>query len=167
MNPIDPTPYLGSLEERYGLSRALFDHLLFFDAGGKIIRACAPPMDLPEEVEFDRMGLDFLRIDMAVPRPTTAGAMTWAAHATRHVVDLEDEQCDAYLRRQPFTLTADQQAGCTSRGHLLIRYDGQGLGMGFLISTRQDDPNQWKVKSLFPKAFTTALANTSALGNPR
>lgn len=163
---VDPTCFLADLLERHHFPEELFQDLIFLIFGEKIIRAVARPFEITSFPKLDRVGIDFLRIDMAVPRLTTSAAMTWGHHARRNFVDLTAEQCDAYLSREGIVLTEEQRLHCSSRGTLLIRYAGKCLGLGFLEILDPADPKDGQVRSLFPRAFALDLEQTSAFGNP-
>lgn len=163
---VDASPIVDHIQDRYQFPAGLFDDLAFFQASHKIVRAATVPLQLPRSPQADRIGIDFLRIDMANPRMTTAAAMTWARHATSNAVDTTPEQCERYVSRRPFGLQDAQHRQCTGRGFVFIRHLGHGLGVGFLESTRPDDENFGRVRSMFPRAFSDELHQTSPFGNP-
>ena len=163
---VDPESLLADLNSWHGFPENLFDDYYFVRANEKLIRIVAPPLELPLAPALDRVGLDFLRIDMVVPRLTTAAAMTFARYAVQNVVDTDREQCDRYLCRKSIVLTPQQLDRCTDRGTVLLRHYGHGLGLGFLQSTRPEDETFSTVRSLYPKAFAADLDGTSAFGNP-
>jgi NOL1/NOP2/sun family putative RNA methylase len=91
-------------------------------------------------------GLRFARPKSRPLKLTTAAAMQIAAAATQGVVDLEREQIGPYLSRAQFTLKAAQSQAAAA-GHVLVRYAGVGLGMGWYR------PVGRTLESLFPKAW--------------
>ena len=163
---VDPAPVIEHVSRRFGFSAGLFDDLLFLRASHKIIRATTRPLELPIAPEIDRTGIDFLRIDMANPRMTTSAMMTWGHQATTNVIDTDREQCLNYLCRQPILLNEEQLRRCTGRGFVIIRHLGQGLGVGFLESTRREDDNFARTRSMYPRAFSQELEQTTPFGNP-
>ena len=163
---VDPSCFLPALLDHHRFPEDLFDDLIFVLFGSKIIRAVARPFESPAAPPLDRIGIDFLRMDMAVPRLTTSAAMTWGHQARHNLVELTREQCEAYLRRENFLLTLAQRPHCSGRGSLLIRFAGKALGLGFLEILAPGDPLDGRVRSLFPRAFSLDLEQTSALGNP-
>lgn len=163
---VDASALIKTQVERFAFPTDIFDDLLILHPNKKVLRAAARHIELPPAPHIDRIGMDFLRIDMQVPRLTTAAAMTWGHLAQQNVVDLTDDQLDPYLLRKPIILNPSQLALCTSRGAILVRFERYGLGLGFLESTKNDTPNQGHVRSLYPRAFAHDLGQASALGNP-
>lgn len=159
-----PEPILDYVDQLYRFDDAAFDDCVFFRASRNHIRVATPPLAVPDGPDIDRVGLEFLRIDMATPRLSTTAAMTWGRHARCNVVDTTRQQCLDYLRRQTITLDDDQLSECTGRGFVIIRHLDQGLGVGFLESTRPDDANRGDVRSMYPSAFARELEETSPFG---
>ena len=137
---------LETLKERFGLPEALFD-------GRSLIRGNRTTLSLvreglmpPPSPESVALGLPFARADMVHPKPTTAGAMWLAVHATRNVIDIDDAQADAYFRRRPISLPASVRASL-ERGFVLLRCRGHGIGAAFYPG--RDAP----LDSQYPKAW--------------
>lgn len=164
---VDPEPIVEHVDARFDFPDRQFDDLGFFQASHKIVRAASLPLELPMKPAADRVGIDFLRIDMANPRMTTTASMTWAKFASRNVVDTTRRQCAQFVDRTDFRLQPQQLQVCTGRGFVLIRHRGHGLGIGFLESTRRADDNFASVRSMYPGAFSDELQSTSPFGNPR
>lgn len=164
---LEPEPIVDYVHQLYGFDRRIFGDFVFLRASRKHIRLASRPLALPRRPQIDRVGLEFLRIDMATPRMTTVAAMTWAADANRNVVDTSRDQCLDYLRRDPLWLDDEQLARCTARGFVLIRHASHGLGVGFLESTRPGDDDCGRVRSMYPRAFCRELEQTTPFGNPR
>jgi NOL1/NOP2/fmu family ribosome biogenesis protein len=163
---VDPAPVISHLVERFAFPADTFESLVILQASTKVLRVASPPLDLTAHPAIDRVGIDFLRIDMANPRMTTSAVMTWGSKARQNVVDTDVDQCTAFLRRRPIVLNQDQINRCTARGFVIIRHDGHGLGSGFLESTRHDDHNFGRVRSMYPSAYSADLEQTSPFGNP-
>ncbi|RDV38911.1 hypothetical protein DV096_08955 [Bradymonadaceae bacterium TMQ3] len=155
---IDATPYLTILKERFGIDPAILDELVFIRANKRIVSVVHRDHQLPTEPRPDAVGLSFMRDDMAVPKLTTPAAMTFARYASVNVIDTTAEQCDAYLTRENFALSEPQVSTCTSRGYVLIRHRGHGLGVGFLRGT---DPGEREVQSFFPKAWSQDVTRSA------
>lgn len=164
---LDPASIVELLTARHGFAPEIFEGLVFFISGSKIIRTASldslPPPAIPS---IDRLGIDFLRIDMAVPRLTTTSAMLLGHAATRNVVDLDRPECEQYLNRIHLPLSPDALTLCTSRGYVIIRFQGHGLGLGFLESNEPDESNYGHLRSHFPSAYAADLKHTSPFGNP-
>lgn len=163
---VDPDPICSHVNHRFQFPTGLFDTLIFFRASRKVVRAASPPMDIPPSPPIDRVGIDFLRIDMSNPRMTTSAAMTWGARATINFVETSRRQCTDYLRRRAIVLDSEQLSLCTGRGFVLVRHEGHCLGVGFLESTRPSDSNYARMRSMYPRAYSVDLSQTSPFGNP-
>ncbi len=163
---VEPAPIIDHLCHRFGFAADLFEELAFFQASHKIVRVAPVNIEIPLRPPADRVGVDFLRIDMANPRMTTTAVMTWGHQASTNAVDTDRDQCLQFLRRSRIQLRQDQLQHCTGRGFVIIRHLGHGLGVGFLESTRRADDNFAYVRSMYPKAFSNELERTSPFGNP-
>lgn len=164
---VDPRPVIDHVQARFGFPPSLFDDLIIFQANTKLLRATAPPLQLTAAPSIDRLGVDFLRIDMANPRMTTSATMTWGRFATQNFVDTTVDQCTAYLRREQITLSAEQRQRCTGRGFVVVRHAWHGLGVGFLETTDADDERCGHMRSMYPRAYAVDLELTSPFGNPQ
>ncbi len=162
-----PEPIVEYLQQLYQFGHDAFDGCVFFKSSRKHIRVATLPMAIPPGPDIDRVGLELLRIDMATPRISTVAAMTWGRRAGRNAVDTSQQQCLAYLRRNPIALTDRQLSGCTGRGFVIIRHETHPLGVGFLESTRPEDDHCGQMRSMYPSAFSAELQETSPFGNPR
>lgn len=163
---IEPATVIAYVSARFEFPDGLFDELVFFQGSKHMVRAASRPLDLPPAPDLDRVGMDFLRIDMATPRLTTSASMTWSRHANINAIDTTPEQCCAFVRRRPIVLDDEQLRNCTGRGFVLIRHRGHGLGVGFLESTRPDDKQLGRIRSMYPRAYSADVKNTSPFGNP-
>ena len=155
---IDATPFLTLLEDRFGIAPVHLDGLVFIRANKRIVSVVHREHHLPTEPRPESVGLSFMRDDMVVPKLTTPAAMTFARYARINVIDTTSAQCDAYLTRETFTLSETQVDACTSRGYVLIRHRGHGLGVGFLRST---EPGERDVQSFFPKAWSQDVTRSA------
>lgn len=163
---VDPTPIVEYVRDRHDFPEGTFEQMVFLQSSRTVVRAASRPLGLPSAPAIDRAGIEFLRVDMATPRLTTAASMTWAGDARRNVVDLGREQCLDYLRRNPNTLDSRQRQQCSGRGFILVRHRGWGLGVGFLESTRPDDDNFGRLQSMYPSAFAADVELASPFANP-
>ncbi len=162
---LKPQPILDYVHRLYGLDPSLFSNLLFCRQGTKQIRCLQRPTALFPSPDLDRVGLDFLRIDMVTPRLSTPAALTWGSEATTNAIDLDRSLCKAYLRRQPLELDASDLQHCTGRGFMIVRHRGHGLGLGFLESSDPGDQRFGHLRSLYPKAYAQEVQSISPFGN--
>lgn len=163
---LDPAPIVDYVCDLHGFRPSLFDDLVFLQSSRKLIRAARRPVAIPARPAVDRVGIEFLRVDMATPRITTAASMTWAGEATKNVVELSRSQSLFFLRRKSVQLDGRQLPSCSGRGFVLVRHQGWGIGVGFLESTRPDDDTFGQMRSMYPSAFAADVADVSPFGNP-
>jgi NOL1/NOP2/fmu family ribosome biogenesis protein len=151
---IDRAPYWDQLATRFGIPPATFDGFMLVQPQSKKLHLVPEDHRPPVRPTPETVGLPFLRIQMAVPKLTTAATMQFGQHATRNVIDATDEQAVAYLARDTFVPSSNQLERCTTRGHVIVRHDGWGVGIGFL----EDDPEHGPaVRSMFPKGWARSV----------
>jgi len=147
---VDPAPYWDQLATRFGIPPSTFDGFVLVRPQSRKLHLVPADHRPPERPTPDTVGLPFLRIQMAVPKLTTAAAMQFGQHATRNVINATAEQTAAYCARSAFTPSSDQLERCTTRGHVIVRHGGGSAGIGFL----EDDPESAPaVESMFPKGW--------------
>lgn len=147
---VDPAPWLDVLVARYGFDPALFADYAWLRTNRKRLSLAVAELDPPDAPEPDSMGVYVLRTYGTYPKLTTAAAMLFGAHATRHVVDVDRPQANDYVSRTPFTVTPAQAARCTSRGHVLVRHRELTLGVA---SFEPGDDGGGTIHSMFPKTW--------------
>lgn len=144
---------VAALSAHYGLDSAL--------AGCRIQRQTRRGLHLlaadhapPAAPGAQGSGLFFHRTNCRPPKLTTAGALLLGAQATRQWIDLDQQQRDAYLRRQAQTPTASQIGACRP-GQVLVRYLGYPLGVAVLHRSGT-------LESLFPRRWSGCTTSSSA-----
>lgn len=148
---IDPDPWLQPLNELFGWGD--FEGWSLFAPNKKSIcirsddfqpppgvRASKPAV----HVQFAGAGLDFLRSAMAVPKPTTVAAIQFGAMADRGVIDLTQEQMDAFFRREDVKVSRADGG----MGYVLVRCEDVVAGLG------RHRGDSGMIESLYPKAWT-------------
>lgn len=151
---VDPVPYWTQLKTRFGIPPSTFDGYTLVRPQSRKLHLVPKDHRPPQRPTPDTVGLPFLRVQMAVPKLTTAAAMQFGQHATRNVIDATAGQTEAYLARDAFAPSPDQLVPCTARGYVVVRYSGGGIGIGFL----EDDPaTAPAVRSMFPKGWTRGV----------
>lgn len=152
---IDPAPYWSQLKTRFGIPPSTFDGFVLVQPQSKKLHLVPDDHVPPERPTPETVGLPFLRIQMAVPKLTTAAALQFGQHATQNVIDATTDQTEAYLARETFAPSPSQLKRCTARGYVIVRHGGWGVGVGFL----DDDPDAAPtVQSMFPKGWTRGVA---------
>ena len=145
--------------ERFGIPAAVFDGLELLENGAQIgflAGADQQPPHLPQQTS----GLKFIHLRPRFPLLTTGAAAAFGHSATRNIIALTSTQCEAYLRRESFTPSADQLAACDGTGYVLARYDDAVLGLGFYGA------DQGRVASLFPKSMMIKIQARSGEISP-
>lgn len=141
------TPWLETLDERFGIPPATFAHSYLFRASTHRLYLVNPDHQPPTAPKPDATGLFFMRVEGRYPKLTTAAAMLFGAAAHQNSISLEPNQATAYLSRQDFTISAAQAAGCTSTGYVFLGYRGVWLGLGLYHAPTRHIENQ------FPKGW--------------
>jgi NOL1/NOP2/fmu family ribosome biogenesis protein len=113
------------LSERLGMPRMVFDRLAAIEDQETVF------VGTPEVMEFDavrpmRRGIRLARIYPYSLKPTTFAMQVLGGHATRNVVDLDDER--AKLLINGGNLNVEVEA---DNGFVLIRWRGFVVGVGF------------------------------------
>ena len=125
-------PIVAALRERFGIPENAFDNFDFFqDTKGRSYLT-APhewPASAPQPLQ---RGLPFVRTDRRVPKLKTGVAMLLGEKATRNVLELSRSEFAAYSRQNPFEIASDRLPPDTSRGYLLLRFEGMAVGLGYL-----------------------------------
>jgi hypothetical protein len=146
---VDASSAITQLEERYGFDTQLFERYVVVRLNREYLGLVDKQCNQPLAVAAESMGLRFLRVAMAHPTLTAEAALLLAPHATRHVIELSDEQALAQLTRQPFRVTAAQLSGCQTPGQVLYLHRGLSLGAGLFRSLDPADAPE----SMFPRAW--------------
>lgn len=141
-------PLRAAYQDIFGLPDAVFAGKALVNKGEAIVMVArdivAPPHPVPAT-----LGLPLARSRGAAPKMTTAAAMVLGPYATRNVVDLTADQRDAFHAREEFTLSPDQMPTAAKSRMVILRYDGLGLGIGFLDRTGAPT-----VESQFPRIWS-------------
>lgn len=151
---VDPAPYWALLEERFGIAPETFAGYALVQRGKKKLYLVPRDHRPPVRPTPETIGLPFLRVQMAVPKLTTAAAMQFGMQATRNVIAATAGQAQSYLDREDITPSAEQLAHCTSRGYVIVWHDGWSLGVGFLDADPDAEPC---VQSMFPKGWARSV----------
>lgn len=147
---VDPTPYFDFLEDRFGLPPETFAGYVLVRTGKKKIYIVAHDHEPPVEPAPVTIGMPFMRTYLKPPKLSTAAAQKFGGAATRHVIDLDTEQAEAYLTRRDVYTRHAQLHRCSSRGYALVRYNGVVLGVGFVELTDEGG----LIRCMLPKAWT-------------
>ncbi len=137
---------LAILERQFGFSHA-FPYLLFINTKRRIYII---------NREIDRLELDQLRVDTYglyfgelfddAIRLSVEGSQIVGKHATRHIVDLDRSQFEAWMKRFNIPLSKDP-----GEGFLLVRHNTDFVGCGKFV--------QGSLHNYLPKSRALSTVN--------
>lgn len=147
----DVTPYLQSLQQRFGFPDALLEQFALQQLSNRGIYMVNKDHQLPHELSRDVSGLIFLKTGTNFPKLTTAAAMVIGRFAERHIIALTEPQFKQYLQRETCELDDAQLQNCESTGFVIVSYGGYVAGLGLYLTAHHDLPP--RLQSLFPKSI--------------
>lgn len=137
------------MQTHFGFPSNFFDEYDFSQENHRGLYCVNRDHQLPKSLSVDSSGLFFIKTAIQFPKLSTAAAMLFGLHASRHLVTLTESQRDAYLSQQDVELTPEQTLGCTETGYIVCRYEGYTLGLGLYFAPKEERPPI--LRSLFPK----------------
>ena len=140
------------LIERFGFPEAAFDGLSLHQPNKKVVAAVASDHETVRRPATVSTGMPLVRVALRHPKLTTAGARLLGRLATRNVVRADETQVRAYVRRDDFAVSEDQQDELTGTGYVLVAHDNLILGVGLYLDANRT------VKSMFPKVLVRAAS---------
>ncbi len=162
VNQIDPTPWLEMLDERFGIPATCFEDYIWHQPNAKLISLVHHTHKAPAKPAPISIGLPFIRVKMRFPKMTTGGTLLVGLEATRHVIELDEEQVSAYYSRAThIPLEQAQLEHCDTMGYVIVRHSGVVLGQGFYRPETSE--HQACFDSFYPKAAANH-SQRSALG---
>ena len=152
--PADDHPAVLSVISHFGFPDSVFRTIRFVRRNRRGLHALAADHVPPVSSAPDCVGIFFVRIDGRVPKLSTAGALAFGAHATRHIVNVDAAGAAAYQARQDIVVPASDMVAVDFRGYVIVRHQGVPLGVGWV-----DDPDEEgrvRLSSQFPKGWSHA-----------
>ena len=147
---VEPGPWLGPLQERFGLPGEAFSGTCLVQRGRGVLALVADDLRPPRHPRPSSVGLGLLHAGMRNPKLTTAGAMAVGPAATRNVVELDAEELRTYIARRDQELPTARTDECTG-GYVLVRHRGACFGVGWLRPGAAGGRSS--LRSLFPKRW--------------
>lgn len=140
------------LEERFGITADALERIgaKVYRQNRKVLSIVGEPHEPSLAPPVLSSGMPFMRLNMKFPKLTTAATLTLGHMATRNVIELTEEQLDAYLSRRPFFPDVGQLAEDASTGYVVLSFEGITVGLGLFYTATDERPG--KVESLYPKA---------------
>ena len=112
--------------KRFGIPEEVFEPYEFFVRGRNTIWALRRSDKTPWGLRFEALGMVIMRRGKLGWKPTTNAIQVFGRHATRNVVDLDEEQMRTFVAggtiRGPFPGLEE--------GYVIARYRGVPLGCG-------------------------------------
>lgn len=126
---VDGVPYVRWWCERFGAPPGAFADLGCYQRGKSSVWIGRHDLQLHGLTTVDGVGLPFLRIGRADWKTTNAAAVRFGHLATRRLVEIDAAELAAVLRGETVALPpADPRLAACSRGHVIVRYAGAGVG---------------------------------------
>lgn len=117
-------------DERFGVPPDVFDGHTFWEKGSGKLWAFSG--DVPSPATIEALGITFLRVRQEHWKPTTDAVQRFGQHATRNVIDLEDEQARAFVAGED-----QERAWDGDWGYLIVTHTIAGepepLGVGLYV----------------------------------
>jgi len=120
--------WVEALTARYGLPEGLWQELRIQRQTRRGLHLIAADHRPPAAPAAEGRGLFFQRTNIRPPKLTTAGALLFGAHATRHRLELSAAQRDAYLAREDLVPSPRQVAEAVP-GQVIVTHRGFPLGL--------------------------------------
>ena len=129
--------------ERFGLPTSLVDAHRWFRESDRYVAAVA--LDHAPDIPFATLstGVSAIRTTGVVPKLTTQGSIALGFAAERNVVDLDRATALAFTERRETRVHAPDP------GHVLVRWQGHPLGLGFAREAGGDTA----LESLHPRTW--------------
>lgn len=111
-------------ERKFGVPPTAFEDYRFVMKGeNKVWVTDARPPDL--DLEFEAVGLPFLRVNQEHPKPTTDALQRFGEHITKNAVDVTTGEARKFVSGD----TVDREFE-VDLGYVAVRFEGEVLGCG-------------------------------------
>ncbi|MDY6775437.1 MAG: hypothetical protein SV253_05090 [Halobacteria archaeon] len=141
---VDPDEVLGFWDEKFGVTREVFDgYDLYMKGESKVWITSAETLD---GLEYESVGLPFLRVNQEHPKPTTDALQVFGEYATKNTVDLDADDARRFVEGE----TVEKEFDVDSLGYVIVKYDDEVLGCGLYF------PGE--LRSQMPKGRRVSLA---------
>lgn len=153
---VDAEPYLAILEQRFAISRAVFDNYLVFRANATIVSIARHDLRLPRAPYPVALGMPFFYANMRHPRPTSAAVLKFGGFAGRNVVDLDPQTVVDFVFGREIPIDGDTSVD--GPGWTIGRHRGSPIGIG--RCWQQDD--SLVLQGMVPKVWAAQLGDPEA-----
>lgn len=163
---VDSAPFVEILDQRFGIPPRLFDQLLVFRPNNRWLSIVDRRLLVPLSPAHAGVGMPFFYDRLVHPRPTTATAIRFGAHARSNGVDLDTlprqgpegdpDPVHRFVRRQKVVLDTQAWGGLTGPGYVLARHRGRVLGLGHC----RIEEGLWVLTPQVPHGWARRLSST-------
>ncbi|HEX58912.1 MAG TPA: hypothetical protein ENF26_02030 [Methanomicrobia archaeon] len=142
-------------EERFGVSRDVFEDYDFYQKGDRIWIVPKDAAEALNEMRCEVIGMSFMRVISADLKPTTSAIQLFGRFATRNVVELDASDAFEFMQRRSVHLGAFRTRDLTD-GYVVVKFKGRNtpLGCGVLrgnelksLIPKDRSVEQWKLES--------------------
>jgi NOL1/NOP2/sun family putative RNA methylase len=144
-------PYYRRISDRFRLDMDLLTGYQFYRSGKKGIHSVNSDHELPELLSIASTGILFYKTNLQFPKLTTAATMMVGYHAKCYVVDINQQQCQAYLCKDDVPLGKEQVGIDYTTGYVIVRYQDICLGVGLYF--QPTSAHSHVLRSLFRQAL--------------
>ncbi len=151
-----PVACIEFLSEYYGIPQAVFEKYVVLRANKKRFQIYPKHLDrsqLGSGSSFSMPGLGLARATMVQPKLSTAAARLLGSFASQNYIELRADELENYFNRRSFCLARDRFVGPQRGRQMLVRYLGQGMGIGELDL---NESQTYTLRSLYPKGWSLA-----------
>lgn len=127
---VDPAPFLGFMEERFGIPPESFSEFLVFRPNRRHVSLIYKGMLLPSHPPSSPVGLSFVNDRSKHFRPSYDAILRFGYLARRHVIDLDKEQLQTFIDQGEIRVRPEQEEGF-QRGVVILRRSNVGLMSAF------------------------------------
>ena len=143
----EQTRWIRLLQNRFGIPAHALATMRLHRPNRRYVAAVASDHRTIRRPKPASIGMPLIRIGMPHPKLSTAGARLLGGSATRNIARTDVAQVNAYRMRKDFVLRADQQAGLSDDGYVLIEHEGVVLGLGLYLEHSK------RIRSLLPSSL--------------
>jgi NOL1/NOP2/fmu family ribosome biogenesis protein len=148
--PVESSELVHRAMARFGIYAERLAPLMTFQPGRRAVYLVNCDHQPTVRPQPDAVGMLFVKIRNRYPKLSTAASMLLGSGATRNVIDLDEDQLCAFIRRQPVVLPDIQIQGCDDRGYVLVRHRSFAMGVGVLHPHAAGA----SLESMFPKGWS-------------
>lgn len=141
--------YIKYLCDRYQIPAVLFNQYQIYLANSKDLFMVSKNHHPNADIKAEASGINLLSINNSHLKLKTAAVKIVGRWAGKNFVNLTRQQLNPYFNRQTIDLKENQLISIDRLGYVIVKYLGQGVGMGQL----KFEQNRYVLISLFPRGW--------------